>query len=241
MPPEMYAVQIHIPLCVVQLAKIDVVDYCNQKFNSRCSKVWAVQKSCHCSNTTFQGELFSASRDPCQFSHIILVLLHLLVRSQKIFIGYSYKSDWLKVSSLGHYQVRVNWIFRSSVMFIHTYLIDFCLKCNNCNLLLKCTKSCVEYFWCILKCVGGNTYFMFSLTLGQIVVSFPILLNVRQYFKLKYGNIGHVLADNARNSKHKKAESWKSGSAAKKRGWTTRRGDAVLETSLVALEEGNSW
>lgn len=24
-------------------------------------------------------------------------------------------------------------------------------------------------------------------------------------------------------------------------GWTTRRGDAVLETSLVALEEGNSW
>ena len=90
------------------------------------------------------------------------------------------------------------------------------------------------------KDVGCNAYFMFSLPLGQIAASFSILnliLNTKQYFKLQYGNTSHVLADNIRKSKHK-AESWKLGSATEKRGWTARRGDAVLETRL--LESGRT-
>jgi len=80
---------------------------------------------------------------------------------------------------------------------------------------------------------------MFSPPLGQIAASFPILiliLNTEQYFKLQCGNRSHVLADKVRKSRCKKAESWKSGSLTEERGWTARRGDAVLEMRL--LESG---
>lgn len=153
------------PLCYAA-AKIDIADYCNWKCNSWCSEVQAMQKSYIISVIwPLMWNCSWPSWDPCQPSHI-LVLLHLLT-SLKLLIRYSYKCEWLKVFSLSHYNLHVNWI-HSSVTFIHSYLIDFSLKGDNRSLLLKCTESCPKYFWCSL-------YFMFSLPLGQIAASFSTL------------------------------------------------------------------
>lgn len=113
------------------------------------------------------GTVLSHLRNLSQPSHVILVLTHLLITSLKFLIRYSYKCEWLKVFSLSHYNLHVNWI-HSSVTFIHSYLVDFSLKGDNCSLLLKCTESCAKYFWCSL-------YFMFSFPLGQIAASSSIL------------------------------------------------------------------